>query len=145
VKSAARLIDELERLYMSLLMTERPDLELTGTQMLALRALADGGSMRLTELARLIRVSDATASRAVDSLVAHRLVERRPDVQDRRALSLAATPAGRKRVERRRRELAVALAAALDELEPSEPARLLALLGRLNAAYSNSVSEARIA
>jgi len=145
VKSAERLVGELERLYTSLLMTEPPDLELTGTQMLALRGLADGGGMRLTELARLIRVSDATASRAVDCLVAHGLAERRPDPEDRRALSLAATPAGRRRVERRRHELAVALGAALDELEPREQAKLLALLARLNAAYSNSVSDARIA
>jgi DNA-binding MarR family transcriptional regulator len=148
VKPAERLVDELERLFIAIVVAEPADLELTLTQRLALRALAGGEVLRLTDLARRIRVSDPTASRAVDGLVAHGLVERHVDPEDRRALRLAATVTGRKRVEQRRRAVAAALGAALDELEPRERTRLLELLGRLNASlpsYSNSVNDARIA
>ncbi|SCG72993.1 MarR family winged helix-turn-helix transcriptional regulator [Micromonospora inositola] len=47
------------------------------------------------ELAARTRLDPSTVSRAVAALVAHKLVERRPDPTDRRASLLAVTPAGR--------------------------------------------------
>ncbi|MEV6371822.1 MarR family winged helix-turn-helix transcriptional regulator [Micromonospora musae] len=47
------------------------------------------------ELALRARLDPSTVSRAVTALVAHGLIERRPDPDDRRAQVLAVTPDGR--------------------------------------------------
>ncbi|MER7891616.1 MarR family transcriptional regulator [Micromonospora sp. NPDC094482] len=47
------------------------------------------------ELAQRTRLDPSTVSRAVAALVAHDLVQRRPDPDDRRASFLSLTPAGR--------------------------------------------------
>ncbi|SCF12833.1 MarR family protein [Micromonospora coriariae] len=47
------------------------------------------------ELAQRTRLDPSTVSRSVAALVAHDLVERRPDPTDKRASLLAITPAGR--------------------------------------------------
>lgn len=144
--AAERLVDELRRLFATLTHAGEDDgLHLSSTQRLALGALGGGESPRLSELARRIRATDPTTSRAVDGLVALGLVERKADPADRRALRLVATAAGRKHVRERRRVVAAELEAALARLEPDEQEHLIGLLERLSAAaYSNSVSDARI-
>ena len=134
MKQAEELVEELGRLYTAIALLEPDDLHLTGTQKLALAELAGGETLRLMELARRIGTTDPTTSRAVDGLVMLGLVERHDDPDDRRALRLAATATGKRRVERRRRLVAAALATPLAALKPAERRRLVELLARLNAA-----------
>jgi DNA-binding MarR family transcriptional regulator len=112
------------------------DIALTSTQRLVLTTVVDGVALRLGALAERVGVSCATASRAVEALVVAGLVERVPDADDRRAIRIDASGAGRAYVERRRRQVAGELAAALAGFDPSERDELLRLLQRLNAALA---------
>jgi DNA-binding MarR family transcriptional regulator len=84
--------------------------EVTLTQYRSLVVLASRGPQSVAALAEELAVTPSTASRLCDRLVRKGLVRRREDRQDRRAVRLALTPAGRGLVdavtERRRTELA---------------------------------------
>jgi DNA-binding MarR family transcriptional regulator len=134
MKEAEQLVEEIGRLCTATALLETDDLHLTATQKLALAELAGGETLRLMELARRIGTTNPTTSRAVDGLVTLGLVERHDDPDDRRALRLAATATGKRRVERRRRLVAAALGTPLAALKPAERKRLVELLARLNAA-----------
>jgi DNA-binding MarR family transcriptional regulator len=60
------------------------------------------------------------------------LVERLEDADDRRAVRVAVTSAGRKLIDRRRAELAKAFERGLRDLPPDDRDRLVALLEQLN-------------
>jgi DNA-binding MarR family transcriptional regulator len=60
-------------------------------------ANADGASQR--QLAELMRIEPPTLVRHLDKLVQDGLVERRPDVSDRRVVRVVVTPAGYARLD----------------------------------------------
>jgi DNA-binding MarR family transcriptional regulator len=139
VSEAAAAAVAIERLSSSLvrrIRREAPELEpaLTPTQRVALAVVAVEGPLRLGVLADRIGTSDSAATRAVDVLAGHALVERRPDPEDGRAILIAATGAGVARRDEGLARLERALVATLDQLEPSDLARLAELLGRVSAA-----------
>ncbi|HEX5241303.1 MAG TPA: MarR family transcriptional regulator [Candidatus Limnocylindrales bacterium] len=70
------------------------DLRLGFTQLAALYVLADGATTTVGELAELLGRSPSATSRLVDGLVRRRLVERRPEPEDRRQRALALTHRG---------------------------------------------------
>jgi DNA-binding MarR family transcriptional regulator len=111
--------------------------------------LVSAGPLRLGALAARMDASDPTVSRAVDGMVAAGVVERRPDPDDRRAVLLVPTAAGRDWVERRREEAAAALAAALESMPTRERTQIVRLVTTLNdrlaAAGSESHSAALLA
>lgn len=83
------------------------ELNLGFTQLAALYALADSGTMTVSDMADTIGRSPSAVSRLVDSLVARQLVERRQDSEDRRLRTLALTGRGKAvlgRVDRARAE-----------------------------------------
>lgn len=129
---ARRLLGEIEALVRRLPAGDEAA-PATMSQKLALTAVADAGPLRLGALADRMATTDATASRAVDALVAAGLVERLEDADDRRAVRIAVTAAGRRLVERRRSEVAKALARGLRDVPPGDRDRLVTLLERLNA------------
>jgi DNA-binding MarR family transcriptional regulator len=104
---------------------------MTATQRLALIELGDEGSLRLNNLAERMGVSPPTASRSVDALHELGLVERVPDPQDRRALHIDLTPAGKKLLADAKAKAEAAFAPAVAELSDSERATLSALLRRM--------------
>lgn len=65
------------------------------TQCYALEAVILEGPLTLNELAARLYLDKSTASRVVDALQKKGYVERRESPEDRRALQLVATPAGR--------------------------------------------------
>ncbi len=107
---------------------------MTATQRIALVELFDEGPLRLNELAARMGTSAATASRAVDVLVQLRLVARATDAQDRRAVSIDLTAAGRTLVEERKRRAAVAFAPAVAALGLDERDELVRLLEQMTEA-----------
>jgi DNA-binding MarR family transcriptional regulator len=138
---AEQLAREIERLF-ALVVKRRPeeaDVEpqLTPTQRVALAAIVDDGPLRLGALADYVGTTDPTATRAVDALVAERLVDRTPDPDDRRAIRIAATQAGRKLLERRRRRFVKLLRAPLGKMRPREQANLVEHLAALNRALDD--------
>jgi DNA-binding MarR family transcriptional regulator len=127
---------ELRELFRHVARTDRgvlDDAPLTATQRLALSELADGGPMRLQDLAARMAMTPATASRSVDALVTARLVERVPDRTDRRAVRIDVTRRGRARIERRRAEATRALLPALARMPERDRTQLVRLIARLNA------------
>ena len=109
---------------------------MTSTQRLALFETATGGPLRLSELAERMGTTAPTASRAVDGLVELGLLERLPDPDDRRAVSIDVTGPGRARIEERMARAADALEPAVAALSAQDRARLAALLARLAAGFS---------
>ncbi|MBF6606680.1 MAG: MarR family winged helix-turn-helix transcriptional regulator [Candidatus Limnocylindrales bacterium] len=69
-------------------------LRLGFTQLAALYVLADGGVTTVSDLADMLGRSPSATSRLVDGLVRRRLVERRPETEDRRQKTLTLTQRG---------------------------------------------------
>ncbi|WP_030332849.1 MarR family winged helix-turn-helix transcriptional regulator [Micromonospora parva] len=88
------------------------------------------GDCHARDLAERIRLDASTVSRSVAALVAHGLVERRPDPTDKRATILAVTPAGRAALADSHRWYGEVLERALADWTPGEVAALSAALGR---------------
>jgi DNA-binding MarR family transcriptional regulator len=142
---AQALLDEIAELYAILLRISRRvkhDEAMTATQRLALVEVAVVGPMRLCDLAARMDTTDATASRAVDLLEEHRLVVRRSDPDDGRAIQIAVTAKGRRWSDRRRQQLHDLLA----EL-PATVASvgLAAEIARLNAALRGATGHSEVA
>jgi len=70
-------------------------LRLGFTQLAALYVLADGRTTTVADLAEAIGRSPSATSRLIDGLVRRRLVERRPDTEDRRQRTLWLTQRGK--------------------------------------------------
>ncbi|MGA2512430.1 MAG: MarR family transcriptional regulator [Candidatus Limnocylindrales bacterium] len=70
------------------------ELNLGFTQLAALYALADSGTMTVADLADTLGRSQSAASRLVDGLVQRQLVERKQDSEDRRLRTLTLTGRG---------------------------------------------------
>jgi DNA-binding MarR family transcriptional regulator len=134
---ARRLVREIESLARQLTASDEVA-PATASQKVALTVVADLGPLRVGALADKMGTTDATASRAVDALVALGLVDRLEDADDRRAVLIAVTPAGRKLIDRRRTELAKAFERGLRDLPPEDRDRLVALLERLNTGLRES-------
>ncbi|MCG8691973.1 MAG: MarR family winged helix-turn-helix transcriptional regulator [Minwuiales bacterium] len=97
---------------------------LTPTQAQILIHLAQRGPARVTAVADEIAVTQPTASDSVTALVRKGLIEKRPDPDDARAVSLHPTPNGRRAAD----ALTLwpdALLAAVETLAPDEQAAFL--------------------
>lgn len=70
------------------------ELRLGFTQLAAMYALADGGTMTIADLADVLGRSPSTVSRLVDGLVRRQLLERHQDAEDRRQRTLDLTGRG---------------------------------------------------
>src|SRR4051794_34366844 len=73
--------------------------DLSPHQARALRVVCAGDGVRLSALAEALRIAPRSATEVADGLQERGLVERSPDPDDRRAVLLTATAAGR-RVQR---------------------------------------------
>ena len=95
------------------------------------RAQGRAGGLRLSDVAAALRIAPRSATEVIDALAERGLVQRGPDPDDRRAVVVSLTDAGRSvldEVEAARAADAERLFARLDDAERAELARLL---GRL--------------
>lgn len=134
---AVAIADAVEQLLTALVRQRRVlgDVEpsaLSTFQAIALGVLVDRGPLRLGALADELRTTDATASRTIDALVAHRLAARHEDPADGRGVLVAATAAGEESVTLRRRRAALLLESLVAGMEGAEGERLIALLEELS-------------
>jgi DNA-binding MarR family transcriptional regulator len=107
---------------------EQLDPPLSVRQFLVLQRI-DAGTSRTTDLARTVRVTSPTMTRVIDRLVETGLVMREADPDDRRAIRLGLTPAGRRVLARHSRTLAAGIRRLLDEAGATHDE-----LGAVNAA-----------
>ncbi len=106
---------------------------LTPSQSSTLACLAGKGPLSLGELARREGVTAPSESRIVDRLVDLGLVERQPDPEDARRLTIALTREGREAAMTGRDAATVLLATALERRSPDEIKALEAALPALQA------------
>ncbi|HUK97378.1 MAG TPA: MarR family transcriptional regulator [Gaiellaceae bacterium] len=110
---------------------------LTATQRVALiETLEAAEPIRLHDLAERLGVTAPTASRAVDGLVEHGVLERRPDPDDRRAVRISLTSEGRSLVEERKSRVLAAFLPAAAAMAPTDQERLIELLAELDRALT---------
>jgi DNA-binding MarR family transcriptional regulator len=108
--------------------------QITASQLSALTAVAKHGELSLGELAAIERIAPPSMTRIAARLEEAGLVERRPDVSDRRVARLAVTAAGNALLVETRTRRDAFLAARLQGLTPEEQdvlAQAIPLLERL--------------
>ena len=94
-------------------------------------AVVESPGERVTEIAKMLSLAPNTVSTLVGRLVSAGLLERSEDPDDRRAAVLRATPAGRARVRRWRRERTDLVSHALAALEPDDRMAIRMAIGPL--------------
>jgi DNA-binding MarR family transcriptional regulator len=99
-------------------------MDLDGPRASLLSVLVFGGPQPVTTLARAEQVSPPAVTKMVDALVAAGLVRRERSATDRRVVLVAATPAGRRLIERGRAARVEAVAALLDGSSAADLAAL---------------------
>ena len=111
--------------------------DISVTQCYALGALFERDELTLNELAAELYLDKSTASRVVDALVAKGYATRTPRPDDRRAVALQLTAAGRELYQRIDGELLAELRAVASGFDPEVLRSMNQLLGRfLRAAGS---------
>jgi len=93
-------------------------------QLSALSVLVFAGPQSLASLAQAEQVKPSTMSRIVSGLLRSKLVHRRTDKQDRRAIVIEPTEKGERIMQEGRRQRVAALAAAVEDLSREEITRL---------------------
>ncbi|HWY56231.1 MAG TPA: MarR family transcriptional regulator [Terriglobales bacterium] len=106
------------------LRTRDRELGIGPAQLSALSVLVFGGPQSLASLAEAEQVKPPTMSRMVTALLRAKLIHRRTDKQDRRALIIEATEKGVRIMQEGRRRRVETLAAAVQALQPDEIKRL---------------------
>ena len=115
-----------------------PDALLTPSQydlLCPLRGPDGDTPLGLRELARAAGVSAPTATRMIDGLETRGLVTRERAADDRRAVRIALTPAGRDGVTDHREAMHGRRRALFDQLSPGDRRAAAKVLARLAAAY----------
>lgn len=104
---------------------------LVGTKFGVLQYLGDCDT-RLSGLADRLSISMPVASRAVDSLEADGMVERRPDPEDARASVISITDFGRAKVAESENHVVGQFADALADWSPIDAEEAVRMIHRLN-------------
>jgi DNA-binding MarR family transcriptional regulator len=113
-----------------------PDALLTPSQHDLLAPLRDG-ALGLRELARTAGVSAPTATRMIDGLQERGLATRERATDDRRAVRIALTDAGRDALHHTRARQLARRRALFEQLSPGERRAAAKVLSRLAAAYES--------
>jgi DNA-binding MarR family transcriptional regulator len=104
--------------------------KLTPSKIRALDLLAEHGGLRVGELADRVGIDDATATRLVDRLEEIGVVGRTSEAGDRRATTVALTPAGEELVAGIAAQRQLFFCDVLAALEPAERAELVRLTAK---------------
>lgn len=115
--------------------------DISVTQCYALEALVERGPSRSQALADALMLDKSTTTRVADALIRKGYVERLPDPDDARAVSLRVTSEGRKLYEKINSELIEQQADLLRDLDPRMRAVTIEIIQRLaRAAQARFVS-----
>jgi DNA-binding MarR family transcriptional regulator len=114
--------------------------ELTFTQWVILMYLRDGMAINASDLCSQLRHDSGALTRVLDQLQARGLVARERSREDRRAVELRLTDAGRSVLEAYVPRVVDALNDALGDFSRAEVTELLRLLGKLIARLDGSAA-----
>lgn len=96
------------------------------------------GAMTMSELSRLLLVSNGNVTAVVDRLETDGLVRRVPSAADRRTVHVSLTPEGRSQFETLARDHEAEIDRLFDTIRPEEVQLLSDLLRKLDAPISTS-------
>ena len=130
-KTLTEVVTRLRRALRTSIRTDYPWESLPMAQVELLLALDEHGSVRVGELAALLRLAPNTVSGLVQVLVENGLVTRAPDSSDRRVAVVALTAAGRLKLDDWGRAHEQRIGNALDHLGPDDRATVSAALPAL--------------
>jgi DNA-binding MarR family transcriptional regulator len=116
--------------------------DISVTQCYALESLARRGPLTLNELAAELYLDKSTVSRVVNTIERKKLLRRRPHKQDRRAVQLEITSAGRRLQEVIRADIEERERRLIADFDPAARKALIDLVGRLAQAAKERVSTA---
>lgn len=126
------MITRLRRVLRAAIRSEFPWETLPMAQVELLQRLADEPGMRVRDLAERHRLAPNTISNLIQQMVVAGLVTRRTDEADRRAVTVALTPAGRQSLDAWLAAHERRLQAALDALPESDRRAIAAALDPLS-------------
>jgi MarR family transcriptional regulator, 2-MHQ and catechol-resistance regulon repressor len=110
---------------------------LSVAQCYSLEAIGTQRRLTLNELADSLYITPSTASRTIEELVRKKLVERRQDPDDRRAVSLTLTPQGETLFEALRQHLIERQLGILEQIDPGSRRDVLTALQKLSQAVKD--------
>ncbi len=116
--------------------------DISVTQCYALESLTRRGPLTLNELAAELYLDKSTVSRVVNTIERKKLLRRRPHKQDRRAVQLEITSAGRRLQEVIRADIEERERRLIADFDPAARKALIDLVGRLAQAAKERVSTA---
>lgn len=128
VSELTTVLEEFNSLFIRLPSTGR----LSFTTLSVLHTLSRYSPLRLSELTATEQVTQSAITQLVTRLERDGLVERRPDLDDGRAVLVHLTPAGAAVVAGRRANRVTRLAGLTDQLTPAERATIAAALPALS-------------
>ncbi|HEY3902622.1 MAG TPA: MarR family transcriptional regulator [Streptosporangiaceae bacterium] len=111
--------------------------DVTPAQFRALRVLRRHGALRLSDLSGHLHIAARSATEVIDALEARRLVARRPDPDDRRAILVEVSDHGSDVLEAIYAARGSAAERAFDQLTPTDRADLARILRKLRPASGN--------
>lgn len=126
------VVTRLRRILRSSVRGDFPWESLPMAQVELLQRLDDEPDLRISDLAVRHRLAPNTVSTLVQQLVSAGLVVRRPSDEDRRAVTISLTPAGRSRLQEWLGAHETRLAKALTELSVDDRRMVIASLGPLS-------------
>jgi DNA-binding MarR family transcriptional regulator len=121
------------------------EIGLTGPQLAVLREAARLGPLTIGELAKTLYLSQPTVTGILDRLERRTLVERRRAENDRRAVHVNATAAGRELLDRAPSLLQDPFRRELRKMEEWEQTQMLALLQRIAGMMEADAVDASVA
>lgn len=136
VRAVLRAIEAFGRAQRSIGTAFVQELNLPRASLGVLFKLQMHGALQISELAQILHVDVSVASRQVATLVDAGLAVRDIDPEDRRARTIALTPAGHERAESARRSVGRLLAGALGDWETERLATLATSLNDLSDAVT---------
>ena len=113
--------------------------DLSVTQCYALEALVERGPLTINDLAARLYLDKSTVSRVVDALGRKGLLEKAPHPEDRRAVQLLASPAGKSVQAQIAGEIRENEKRLLTDFDPEVRSAMIELIGRLASAAADRV------
>ncbi len=116
------------------------ELNITGSQGYTLLAIPDGESISMNDLSQRMKLASSTMTRMVDQLVQKGMVDRQPDVEDRRVVRVRLTKGGAQAKKQLQETLTAVFTRVLEEIPEGERAHTIRSLETLNQAIRSTLN-----
>lgn len=134
--------EAMSRLMVDQLQKNLAELDLTLPQVQVLRILHREGTVPTGKLAQCLKISAPATTQLTDRLLRKGLIERKHSEDDRRAVLVALSSAGRSLIDKFRERRNAIFGAALSQLSEAEQAQVVSSLRKVIAALASFEAKA---